>query len=316
MADGRKYPWVEIAVIIAVIFFLATSIYYRNWTGFAAGLFSFTPIIIFYIYYSKKVFISASVILAATLLLYAGWLEGLFLIFTYICSSIIMGELLRKARPPEQIVLAGMFPSFISGIGLWFLQAYRNHEGPINYFRQITLQNLKETVQYYEKIGMDKDKIDILNASLNDLASWFLYLFPGIYIAGLIFMFFLNFLLVRYILIKLEKREYLFHPLTSWFASDHLVWGWIASCILLMLPVGEIKVVGGNLLIVFSLLYFLQGLALVAYYFKKRGVRTIWQFFSYFILLIWPLLGIVVALFGLFDIWIDFRKIRIGTSKN
>lgn len=310
MADGKKYPWMEIALIIAVIFFLGTSIYYRNWTGFAVGLFSFTPIVLFYIYYSKKVFFLASLFLITLFFLLSGWIEAIFLIFSYLLSSILMGELIRRKRPPEEIVLAGMFPSFISGMGLWFVQAFRNHESPINYFKQITLQNLKETVQYYERIGMDKEKIDLLNSSLNDLASWFLYLFPGIYISGLIFMIFLNYLLVRFILIKLEKEGYHFKSLTVWMVSDHLVWGFIISGIFLVLPNWEIKILGGNLFIIFTLLYFFQGLALVANYFKKRGVKTIWQFFSYIMLLIWPLLGLVVALAGLFDIWVDFRKVR------
>jgi uncharacterized protein YybS (DUF2232 family) len=310
VADGRRNPWIEIAVIIAVVFFLATSIYYRNWTGFAVGLFSFTPIVLFYLYYAKQVFAAASLFLAALFFILFGWVEAPFLIFAYLCSSVVIAEMLRRARPPEQVILAGIFPSLISGVALWFIQASRIHQNPIHYFREITLQNLKETVLYYERIGMDREKIDVLNASLNDLASWFLNLFPGIYVSGLIFMFFVNYLLVRFILIKLEKEGFLFKPLSSWHASDHLVWGFIFSGILLMLPVAETKILGGNLLIVFMLLYFFQGLALIADYFKKRGVKTFWQVVSYILLLVWPLLGVVVALFGLFDIWIDFRKIR------
>ncbi|MBI1824686.1 MAG: DUF2232 domain-containing protein [Nitrospirae bacterium] len=310
MADGKKYPWIEIAVIIAVVFFLGTSMYYRNWTGFAVGLISFAPIVLFYLHYSKKLFLAASVILMLGFLSLTGWIEALFLVLIYLVSSILIAEMLRRNRAPEEIVFSGIFPSLISGIGLWIVQSFRIHENPIVYFKEITLQNLKETVHYYERIGMDKEKIDILNASLNDLASWFLYLFPGIYIAGLIFMIFLNYLLVRFILVKMEKKGFSFKPLSSWRATDHLIWGFIFSGVLLLLPLGETKILGGNLLIVFMLLYFFQGLALVAYFFNRRGVKPIWQFFSYFLLLIWPLLGIIVALFGLFDIWIDFRKLR------
>lgn len=311
MADGRKYPWFEIAVIVAVIFFLGTSIYYRNWTGFAVGLISFAPIVLFYLHYSRKLFLAASVILTLLFLSLTNWIEALFLIATYLASSVLMAEMFRRKRAPEEIVLSGIFPSLFSGIGLWIIQALRIHESPARYFKEITLQNLKETVQYYERIGMDKEKIDILNASLNDLASWFLYLFPGVYVAGLIFMIFLNYLLVRFVLLKIGKGEYIFQPLASWHASDQLVWGFIASGILLLFPPGESKILGGNLLIVFMLLYFFQGLALVAYFFERRGVKPLWQFFSYLLLLVWPLLGLIVALFGLFDIWLDFRKLRI-----
>jgi uncharacterized protein YybS (DUF2232 family) len=312
VAEGNRYPWVEIAVLAAVIFLLATSIYFRNWTGYALGLFSFTPIVLSYIYFSRRLFFLSGFLLLALFILLTGWIEAIFLLFSYLASSVIIAELLKRNRAPEWVVLSGAVPSLISGAGLWMTQAYRNHEDPIRFFREITLQNLKETVQYYERIGMDREKIEILNASLNDLASWFLYLFPGIYIAGLSFMIYLNYLLVRYVLTRLQKEGYAFSPLINWHAPDTLVWGFILSGLLVLIPLGGTKILGGNLLILFMLLYFLQGLALVAHFFRKKGVRSFWQGMTYVLFLLWPLLGLVVALFGLFDIWIDFRKVRGG----
>jgi uncharacterized protein YybS (DUF2232 family) len=157
---------------------------------------------------------------------------------------------------------------------------------------------------------MDKEKIDYLNASLNDMATVIFYLFPAVYLIGLIFIIFLNFLLTRFILMKMESPGVQFNPLTSWFASDSLVWGLIGSGALVMVPSAIAKVIGGNLLILFMLLYFFQGLALMSDFFKRKEVRLFWQVLSYMLLLIWPLLGVAVALLGLFDIWIDFRKVR------
>ncbi|MHB8481792.1 MAG: DUF2232 domain-containing protein [Nitrospiria bacterium] len=311
MAIGKKSPWVEIAFITVVTLFLATSIYYRNWTGFAVGLFSFTPLALFYLQYQWKVFLPVSFLLATGFFLFLGKYEALFLVFTYLVSSIIIGEMTRRGKPVEQVVLTGIIPPLLSGTGMWFLQALKNHIDPILSFYQLIRQNLNETIHYYEKIGMDKEKIDFLNASLNDLTTVIFYLFPGMYLIGLIFTIFLNYLLVRFILIKLNTLVLRFTPLTSWFAQDYWVWGFIFSGILLILPFPPAKIIGGNLFLLFMLLYFFQGLALVADFFKRRNIRPFWQAISYFLLLIWPLLSSVVALFGLFDIWADFRKVRV-----
>lgn len=290
--------------------FLATSIYFRNWTGFAVGLFSFTPLVLFYLHYQWKVFIPVSLLLAVGFFLVLGKHEAVFLISTYILSSIIIGEMIRRRIAIERVVLAGIIPPLISGAGMWFFQAFKNHVDPVSSFYSLIQQNLKGTIQYYEKIGIDKETIEFLNSSLNDLTTVIFYLFPGMYLIALIFTIFLNYLLVRFILIKLETPALHFSPLTSWFAPDHCVWGLIFSCALLILPFPIGKIIGGNLFLLFMLLYFFQGLALVADFFKKKEVRHFWQAFSYFLLLIWPLLSAVVALFGLFDLWIDFRKIR------
>ncbi len=310
MPNGKKFPWIEIAVITVFSFFLISSIYYRNWTGFAVGLFSFTPLILSYIHFPKRIFVSISFMLIFAFFLFFDRYEALFLISTYFLSSIIIGEMIRKKRPVEQIVLAGILPPFISGTAMWFYQAVKSHTEPFAYSYQVILKNLKETILYYEKIGMDKEKIEYLNASLNDMATVIIYLFPAVYLMGLIFIIFLNFLLTRYILMKMESPGAQFSPLTSWFASDRLVWGLIGSGILLTVPSGAAKVIGGNLLILFMFLYFFQGLALAADFFKRKQIRFFWQVLSYMLLLIWPLLGIAVALLGLFDIWIDFRKVR------
>ncbi|MBI3606192.1 MAG: DUF2232 domain-containing protein [Nitrospirae bacterium] len=310
MPNGKKFPWIEIAIITVFSFFLISSIYYRNWTGFAVSLFSFTPLILSYLHFPKKVFVSISFMLVFAFFLFFERYEALFLISTYLFSSIIIGEMIQKKRPAEQIVLAGILPPFVSGTAMWFYQAVKSHTKPLAYSYQVILQNLKETILYYEKIGMDKEKIDYLNASLNDMATVIFYLFPSVYLIGLIFIIFLNFLLTRFILMKMETPGVQFNPLTSWFASDSLVWGLIGSGALVIVPSAIAKVIGGNLLILFMLLYFFQGLALMSDFFKRKEVRLFWQVLSYMMLLIWPLLGAAVALLGLFDIWIDFRKVR------
>jgi len=313
MDSGKKRPWSEPAIIVAVILFLATSIYYRNWTGFAVGLFSFTPIVLFYLCYPFRYFLVASLILVAVFLIFFGIDEAPFLVFTYLISSMICGELIRRERPPEQVVLGGIFPSVVSGISLWFIQAYQRHQNPVSYFRDITLQNLNETVRYYEKIGMDRETIEFLKNNLNDVARWFLNLFPGIYLAGVTMMIFLNYLLIRFLLVRLEKQEMVSQSLTLWHPPDSMVWGLIGAGFLILFPPSLLKILGGNLMMLFCLLYFFQGLALVADYYKRKNVRMFWRNLSYLMLLVWPLLGMIVAFFGLFDIWIDFRKIRKET---
>ena len=307
----KKWPMMVIAVTLALTLLFATSIYYLNWTGFIAGIFAFAPLVLFYIQYRWKTFLAAGIIISLAFFLFLGRFEALFLSVSYLFSSAVMGEMIRQGRPVEQVVLPSIAPPFLSGFGLWFYQAYREQTDPITYFHNLILQSLKGTVDYYEKLGWDKEKIEFLKSAIPDMATVMLSLFPGMYLCSLIFTLFVNFLLVRFILMKFNaSSSFQFQALSSWMVSDHVIWGFIAASLFILAPLSILKVVGGNFLILFFLLYFLQGLALMADFFKRKKVPPAWQVFSYIFLLIWPLLGFLVFMAGLSDIWADFRKIR------
>ncbi len=53
-----------------------------------------------------------------------------------------------------------------------------------------------------------------------------------------------------------------------------LVWGVIASGLLLLLPSLAAKTVGLNGLAMFMLVYFFQGIAIVTYFFRKSRCRA------------------------------------------
>jgi uncharacterized protein YybS (DUF2232 family) len=87
---------------------------------------------------------------------------------------------------------------------------------------------------------------------------------------------------------------------------------------MVLFPVEGIAIAGMNLLILCGLIYLFQGLAIVAFFFRRKRVPVFFQWLFYALLFV-PLymlvmLVIIIAL-GLFDMWVDFRK-RIGESGN
>jgi uncharacterized protein YybS (DUF2232 family) len=56
-------------------------------------------------------------------------------------------------------------------------------------------------------------------------------------------------------------------------------------------------------------LYFLQGLAIVAFYFERWKMPLFIKGFVYVVLFLQQFASMVVAALGLFDVWFDFRKL-------
>ncbi|MCL2670151.1 MAG: YybS family protein, partial [Syntrophaceae bacterium] len=84
-----------------------------------------------------------------------------------------------------------------------------------------------------------------------------------------------------------------------------------AGALILLAPGNLPLMIGMNIVILCSLLYFFQGLAIATYLFKARRVPVALRWVFYILLAIQQYLAILVIAVGLFDLWVDFRR-RIG----
>jgi uncharacterized protein YybS (DUF2232 family) len=113
---------------------------------------------------------------------------------------------------------------------------------------------------------------------------------------------------------SLLKRRGLFFPafgvLNLWKAPDSLVWVLIGCGGLLMLPGSTLKIIGVNGLLVLLMIYFFQGIAIVSFFFEKKQFPRLLRIFFYSLIAIQQIVLLVVIGLGLFDIWLNFRKIK------
>ncbi len=99
-------------------------------------------------------------------------------------------------------------------------------------------------------------------------------------------------------------------PFDRWKIPELWIWGLILAGIGVLLADGLLAMVALNLLVVMLALYFLQGLAIVRYFFRTRRVSPLLRTLGYILLATLNPLPALVAGIGVFDLWIDFRKPR------
>jgi uncharacterized protein YybS (DUF2232 family) len=97
---------------------------------------------------------------------------------------------------------------------------------------------------------------------------------------------------------------------SQWRLPDQLVWVVIASGVSLILPAQLISRIGLNLLLLSGTLYFFQGLAVLTFLLGKWAVPKPFQIFIYVLVCVQAYGMFFLAIFGLLDVWIDFRKNR------
>jgi uncharacterized protein YybS (DUF2232 family) len=88
---------------------------------------------------------------------------------------------------------------------------------------------------------------------------------------------------------------------------DMLVWLLIVSGFSLLLPSPLVTTPALNILMIVSMLYFLQGMAVISTIISRKSSFGFLRIVLYVMLVLQPYLAIVVASIGLCDLWIDFR---------
>ena len=102
----------------------------------------------------------------------------------------------------------------------------------------------------------------------------------------------------------------LFGDLSRWSAPEWMVWLLLAGGFGLFIPVGAVRDIALNGFICVTAIYFCQGLAIIGFYFQQLAVPAIVRGIIYFVVFAQPVVAAIVSLAGVFDMWIDFRRLK------
>jgi hypothetical protein len=174
-----------------------------------------------------------------------------------------------------------------------------------------TLRAVQAYVQTSEQAPAgEMEQLPALSATFPGVV---LALFPAILVINHLFTNVLNYVLARFYCARSRPPLRLdAETLTCWRASDYLVWVFLASGTALLLPFSVISTLGGNVFLVTLAIYLLQGLAIAVFWGQRLpfppGVR--WLLALMILMIAGPLSVVVCIATGLFDLWVDFRRLR------
>ena len=100
----------------------------------------------------------------------------------------------------------------------------------------------------------------------------------------------------------------------EWICPENLVWGFIVASMALFFGQGIVAEVGMNLFVMMMVVYCAQGMSIVIHFLKARKVPVFLWFILFILIFAQPLLIGLLAGMGVFDMWVDFRKIRSPVS--
>lgn len=157
--------------------------------------------------------------------------------------------------------------------------------------------------------GADKEALTLLEAERSTLVASVLQILPGLVVltGGAILA--VNVAIARRFVPLFDGFR-----LRYWRAPDALIWAFIATGFGMFVPLDAPSTIATNAFVVLLGCYFLQGLAVVAYYLERFGLPTSLRIGTYILIVIQQVLTALVLALGIFDLWGDFRRLHSGTA--
>ena len=171
------------------------------------------------------------------------------------------------------------------------------------------------TLQVYERIGLSGETIEYLRDNAGQMAALFVRMLPGMLFFVMAVVVLANLALLSWRFPQYRSFFFQSGDLREWKSPDRLVWLLLAPSLALFLPLGwPVRTVAVNVVFVCLLFYFLQGLAIVAYYFHHKRVPMFFRVLGYLLIVFEQFLTVLVIGLGFFDLWGDFRRLQRRTT--
>jgi uncharacterized protein YybS (DUF2232 family) len=219
--------------------------------------------------------------------------------------AVVLAEAIRCEWDPEPSVAAGVLAMLMGSLaGLFVLS---RNGAPIDYLMEHLDLALQEALGFYSKMGLPPEEVGRLSTSAEHVRRFLIATSPGLFIAAALLTTFTNYFLARNGLSRASTAGGA-APGFAWNLPDWLVWLFIGAATLFLSGLPVVKEVGLNGLIIMLTLYFLQGLAIAAFWIQRLKLPPLVGILGVVLLLLQPLLLLILTGVGLFDIWFVFRR--------
>lgn len=269
-----------------------------------------------FLYYSSKLdptqglkLVALTILTIGLLGYWTGHMEGIFFAVQFSLVGLLLSILFRKGLDVGQTVM--VTTGFLLALGFAFLgyAAIRKEMGLWELMGAYLEENMGAGFRAYEEMGASPEDMAAFRQYANALTNVLLRIFPSLMIVGSGFAVWLNVVLARP-LFRATGLDFPDFQLGRWRAPENLVWLLLASGFALFFTSGSIQSIALNTFIVVMAVYVFHGLSIVVFFLEKYHVPSWFRIGMYLLLALQQLFLVVLALAGLVDLWVDFRKTR------
>jgi uncharacterized protein YybS (DUF2232 family) len=248
------------------------------------------------------------IVLAAGLIaLGAGPVAAGIYILTFGLATAAMCYMLERRRPFELIVLYTVAAMLVVGVLAAF--AFAGSPGAL---AEMLGRELSATMvrgeKFYKELGLDTGISPDIRARI---VLTTMRLSPALIAISAAVMALVNLGVFWRMTGRQQRVGYmLFGDLVRWSTPEWLIWVLLVTGFGLFVPIAAISTIALDCFVCVAAVYFCQGLAIMAFYFKVLAMPPLARGLIYFVTGVQPVLAALVCGAGIFDLWIDFRRLK------
>jgi hypothetical protein len=311
----RFHPEKALFPVVAVLGFLISAMFFPPlWV--VVGILAPVPLIFVYLRWGRGVGMVLLGLVFGVLFSFVGYKQAVLFLSEYAVLAAVLSETIQFRLSFDKCILLGtLVAAALSIILLIFI--FTDRESTLTEFFQKQVEgHFQLSMEALQAVGDKPEELKAMREFASGASSVMAQSYPSFITIGILMTAVVNYYTVR----LLWGRIYgpgLFHParFSGWVVPEQAVWGLIGSVGLLFLAEGILGALGLNLLSLVLVVYFLQGLAILIHFLESRNVPVFFWVLIFFVIVLQPLLiGAAVGL-GIFDTWIDLRKIRAKSEE-
>lgn len=307
-SDSGTRVGIQVLLLVAltIVFFAAAG--YVPVLGVIVSFLAPTPLLLVTLYYGQQAGLLALGLSTVSLTLLLGLFQGAIFLAEYGVMALTMAETIRRKWSVERMLLASTVVPLLS-TGLVMAVLLSSTSMDFTAIRQHVEQDLGQALPPQFTAGdeaLDRE----LRSYIQQAVSVAIRILPALLILSTAVSALINYSVVRYLWQRRGHADIFPElALARWKAPEACIWVLIAGGLCAITPQTSVQMIGVNVLLLVGLLYVIQGLGILVFYFQKTSVPPLFRSLAYLFLIIQPLLLLGVAAFGLFDLWFDFRRL-------
>jgi uncharacterized protein YybS (DUF2232 family) len=272
------------------------------------------PLIFVYMQMGRRL---GLVLLAAVFLVlytFIGPKQAVLFFTEYAVLAGVMAETIRFRLSFDKCIIFSTLVSAVLSVTL-LLFVFNDREATFTEFFQKQIEgHFAQSIEALKEMGDKPEELKAMQDFSDKASGSLAQCYPSFIVIGSFITALINYYSIRFLWGRIYGYD-LFHQakFSSWFVSDQVVWALIGSSTIFFLNDNILGAVGLNLLILALVVYFFQGLSLIIYFLESRNVPVFFWVLIFVVIVFQPLLiGASIGL-GIFDIWMDMRKVRTNT---
>ena len=235
-------------------------------------------------------------------------------LFVFSAIFLLAGYVLFSSfENQESPALSGFKTAVSIAIGWSLVLFFFTWGSDISPYKQLitTLDlGISEALAYYQETDtVTPETLAMLEATLNQMKIIVPLIMPSILGCLVLFVTWFTMMVSNTLLIR-KNGSSTWSGYGMWQLPEKLIWLAISMGLLTMLPIPGVRVVALNALIMLSVIYCFQGLAVTVFYMNKWNVPILMRSFFYVMMIVQTFGTIVLLVLGVADVWLDLRKIK------